>query len=283
MTSNFKKKIIVIKAQSSWIKVNFIEIFEYIDLIKLLVKRDFVTFYKQTILGPLWYVIQPIVMSIVFTFVFGNIAKIETDGIPNFLFYLCGMLPWFYFSSVVTENSTTFLKNKELFGKVYFPRLAIPISSSIINLIKLIIQFFIFLFFYFYYLYNGYDFSISVYIVFLPLLILQLCMLSVGLGILISSLTTKYRDLTFALGFFIQLFLYATPIVYPLSLVSEKYKFFLILNPMTSVVESFKLMFFGISAITFSNIILSIIITTLVFIFGFITFNKIERTFMDTI
>jgi len=281
--SKNSKKILVIKSNYRWFQLNLIEIFDYLDLIRLLVKRDFVTFYKQTILGPLWYIIQPIIMSIVFTFVFGNIANIKTDGIPNFLFYLCGMLPWYYFSSVVTDNSTTFLKNKDLFGKVYFPRMTVPISSLIINLIKLIIQSFIFLFFYFYYLFLGYSFNISIYIIFLPLIIIQLCILSLGLGLLISSLTTKYRDLTFALSFFIQLFLYATPIVYPLSLVSEKYKIYLILNPMTSIVESFKLFFFNTSDISLNNIILSFIISIIIFIFGILTFSKIEKTFMDTI
>lgn len=251
------------------------------DLIYLLVKRDFITFYKQTILGPLWFVIQPVLTTIVFTVIFGKVAKIPTDGIPPFLFYMAGVIPWMYFSSCLDKTSKTFLENSGLFGKVFFPRLVIPISIVISNLINFLIQFCIFIIFIFYFI----DSSISpnLFILLSPFLIFQTAALGMGVGILISSLSIKYRDITFILGFLIQLWMYASPIVYPLSRVPDKWKWVMSLNPMSNVIESFRYMFLGQGYVTFQNLLISLLITFLVFFVGIYYFSKSERNFVDTV
>ena len=273
-----------IKSKRGFLEISFKEIFSYSDLIYLFVRRDFVVFYKQTILGPLWFIIQPIVYTLVFNLIFGKIANISTDGIPSFLFYMSGTVTWSYFAICLNTTSNTFIKNSELFGKVYFPRLVVPISNVIFSILQFIIQFLIFIFFLNYFYYKGIlDFEISIYVLLLPLLILQMALLGLGFGILISALTTKYRDLTFVMTFAVQIWMYLTPIVYPLSIAESKYRMLLILNPMTSVVECFRGIFFGISSIHLSEIFISIIITLSVFVVGCILFNKMEKNFMDTI
>ena len=280
---NDEKWDLIIGSKTKFLNFNFKELYLYRDLIYMFVKRDFVIFYKQTILGPLWYVIQPIITSIVFTIIFGKLANIPTDESPPFLFYMCGVVAWGYFATCLSLTSNTFAKNNEIFGKVYFPRLVVPIANAIIALFQFFIQFIIFLFFYFYYYLSGIETSINFFIFFLPLVIFQMALLGLGFGILISALTTKYRDLTFVMSFAVQLWMFATPIVYPLSIIPEKYKIFSALNPMTSVVEIFKLSFFGSSSIEFIHIFLSILITLMIFLFGLFLFGRMEKNFMDTI
>ena len=274
----------IIDSKKSKFIFNLYEIIQYKDLIKFFIKRDFVVFYKQTILGPLWYVIQPLVNTIVFTVIFGNLAKIPTDGNPPFLFYLSGTVIWSYFAICLTTTSRTFLTNAHIFGKVYFPRVSVPLSNVIFSLVQFFLQFIIFLFFYIYFFTNGTSLNINInLLIILPLLLLQTAFLGLGFGLLISSLTTKYRDLNFVMDFFVQLWMFATPIVYPLSLVPDNYKLIIAINPMTSVVETFRKIFFDNSAIQIEHIIISLSVTIIIFILGIINFNRVERNFMDTI
>ena len=274
---------LIIKPKTGWLDIHLGELYRYRDLIYMFVKRDFNTFYKQTILGPLWYIIQPLVNTLVFTIIFGKVAKISTEGIPPFLFYMAGTVSWGYFATSLKSTSNTFVANAWIFGKVYFPRLTIPISNVIIGLIQFGIQFVIFLGFLFYFLWQGSEVHPNFLIFIMPLILLQMAVLGLGFGILISSITTKYRDLTFAMGFVIQLWMYATPIVYPLSIVPENYRLLAALNPMTSIVESFRAAFFGTSSIEPVHVAISVTITLLVFILGIIMFSRVEKTFMDTV
>ena len=287
MAKNLKYKDenwdIVIKPEREWLNIKFEEIFRYRDLIFLLVKRDFVTFYKQTILGPLWYIIQPLVNSVIFTIIFGKLAKIPTDGIPPFLFYMAGTVSWNYFATCLTSTSNIFVSNREIFGKVYFPRITVPIALVITGLLQFLIQFLIFLGFLFYYWTIGTNITINTMILFLPLIIIQMMILGLGVGILVSSLVTKYRDLTFAMTFAVQIWMYITPIVYPLSEVPERFRIIYVLNPMVSIVETFRGALLGVSSIENHQIFLSILVTLTIFFFGIIMFNRIEKTFMDTV
>ena len=273
-----------IKPVSGWFNINLKEIYHFGDLIFLFVKRDFVVFYKQTILGPLWYIIQPLFNTLVFTLIFGKVAKIPTDGIPPFIFYLSGTVVWSYFSLCLSQTGKTFVSNADIFGKVYFPRVTIPISIAITAMVQFLIQFTIFLgFFIYFWQQNSGIFQPSLYVLTTPLILLHMAILSVGLGLIISAATAKYRDLTFAMGFLVQLWMYLTPIVYPLSEVPEKYKIFILINPMTAVVESFRFAFLGVSALTLQELIISIIVSIILFILGFIVFSRVEKTFMDTV
>ena len=274
---------LVIKPVHGWFNINIKEIVQYWGLILLFVRRDFVTFYKQTILGPLWYIIQPIFNTLVFTLIFGKVAKIPTDGIPPFVFYLSGTVVWGYFAHCLNETSKTFVTNAQIFGKVYFPRITVPIAVGITAVLQFIIQFAIFLTFFFYFKLNGAEIYMNMYVFLLPLLILQMGILSIGIGLIISSMTAKYRDLTFALGFFVQLWMYLTPIVYPLSEVPNEYRLFILLNPMTAIVEFFRKSFLGISALEPIHYLISIITTIICFILGVILFNRTEKSFMDTV
>ena len=280
---NKKKWDIVISSKHNFFNFNLKEIINYKDLIIMLVKRDFVTFYKQTILGPIWYIIQPIITSIVFTFIFGKLANIPTDETPAFLFYMCGTVAWGFFASCLNTTSNTFVLNASIFGKVYFPRIVVPISNVILCGFQFFIQFVIFIFFYLYYVYNGAEIEFSKLIIFLPLIVLQISLLGLGFGMLISSLTTKYRDLTFVMSFGIQLWMFATPIVYPLSIVPDKYQLLLSLNPMTPIVESFKLCLLGNSAVTLEQILIGFLATFIILTYGYFMFNKMEKNFIDTV
>ena len=273
----------VIKPKSGWFNISLGEIYKYRDLIFMFVKRDFVTFYKQTILGPLWYIIQPLVNSVIFTIIFGKLAKIPTDGIPPFLFYMAGTVAWGYFASCLTQTSNTFVTNREIFGKVYFPRMTVPISIVITGLFQFLIQFVIFLGFLLYYWNQGAEVVPTNMILTLPLIILQMAILGLGMGILVSSLVTKYRDLTFAMTFAVQIWMYLTPIVYPLTQVPEHYRNLYVLNPMVSIVESFRGAFLGVSSIELHHILISVLVTMIIFIIGIILFSRIEKTFMDTV
>ena len=274
---------LIIKSKSNIFEFNYREIYQYRDLIFLFVKRDFVTFYKQTILGPLWYIIQPLVNTLIFTVIFGNLAKISTEGVPPFLFYFAGNVIWGYFAVCLNTTSNTFIANKDIFNKVYFPRIVVPISNVIIGLMQFIIQFIVFLCFLFYYYYLGLDIKLNLSLFFIPFLLLNVAIIGLGFGLLISSLTSKYRDLTFVMGFGVQLWMYATPIVYPLSIVPEKYRILISLNPMTSVVECFRQIFYQESIIELKYIITGLIVTVLICFFGIIFFNKTEKNFLDTV
>ena len=273
----------VIKPKSTWYDINLEELWRYRELIGMFVKRDFVTFYKQTILGPLWYIIQPVFTSLIFTVVFGNFAKIPTDDIPPFLFYMAGNIIWGYFAYTLDQTSNTFIANASIFGKVYFPRLTIPVGIIVSGFIQFAIQFTLFLGFYLYFMFKETPITPSWWILAMPLLLLQMALLGLGMGILISSLTTKYRDLRFAMGFLIQVWMYATPIVYPLTQVPEKYRMFYACNPMVAIVESFRYAFLGSGVIQWSYVILGWVVTLTILMAGIILFSRIEKTFMDTV
>jgi len=273
----------VIEPRTGLLRLNIGDLWRYRDLVKMFIRRDFVTFYKQTILGPLWFVIQPLFTAAMFTFIFGRVANISTDGIPHMLFYMAGIINWSYFSDCLTKTSDTFIANAGVFGKVYFPRLTVPVSVVITNLIRYAIQYSIFVIAYFIFIYRGTELNSNWFMVFTPVLILYMALMSLGFGIWISSLTTKYRDLRFALPFFVQLWMYATPVVYPLSLIPEKYKMIIALNPMVPVIEIFRYAYLGAGTINEKTIFLSIGITFFILVTGIILFNRIEKTFMDTV
>lgn len=258
-------------------------VWEYRDLIVLFVKRDYVTFYKQTIFGPLWYLVQPILSTFMYMIVFGGLAHIGTDSIPQSLFYFAGTMVWTYFSGNLLAASNVFQNNKAMFGKVFFPRMVVPIASTISLLIKFGIQFVLFILIYMYYLISGVKVGNSWIIILFPLIVLWLSLLSCGLGMIISAITTKYRDLAMALDFLLSLVMYATPVVYPLSEVTGKYKFLLYLNPISAPVELFRYCFFRVCSIPFWSCCVSIGVTILVCILGVIMFNRNERTFVDVI
>ncbi len=272
-----------IKSNYSFFDFNINEIYKFKDLIFLLIKRDFATLYKQTLLGPIWFVIQPLINTLIFTIIFGKLAKISTDEIPDVLFYMSGTILWGYFSLCLMNTSNIFVKFSELFSKVYFPRIVIPISIIVTSFFQFFLQFCVFLAFYFYYKFNGSNISLDYKILFFPLIIFQIILLSIGVGTLISSLTSKYRDFTFILTFSIQLWMFATPVVYPLSVVPDKYKILMNFNPMTSIIESFREIFFGSSSINFSYVMISLSITIFLFLFGILMFNKTQRKFIDTV
>jgi len=273
----------VIKPKTGWFDIDLGELWSYRDLILMFVKRDFVTFYKQTILGPLWYIIQPLFTTIVFTIIFGKVAKIPTDTVPPFLFYMAGNVMWSYFATSLQMTSDTFNSNASIFGKVYFPRLSVPVSVVMINMLQFAIQFALFLGFYLYFMWKGVTVQPTIWVLVLPLLLLQMALFGLGTGILISSLTTKYKDLRFAMGFMIQLWMYATPVVYPLSQVPESFRPYYTLNPMVAIIETFRGVFFGTSSIQLSHVVISWLVTLLILFIGIILFSRIEKTFMDTV
>ena len=253
-------------------------------MLYLFIKRDFTTFYKQTILGPLWFIIQPFISTIIFSFIFNRVAKIPTEEIPPYLFYLSGIIAWNYFSECLTTTSNTFTSNVNIFGKVYFPRIIMPLSKVISGLIKFFIQFMLFLGLYIYYVSLGnQSMDPSFYLIIVPLLIFQMALLGQGLGMIISSLTTKYKDLSYILNFGIQLLMYASPIIYPLSIVPEKYRLIIISNPMTPIIEIFRNALLGTGQINMIMYIYSIVMTLVLFIIGLIIFNKVEKSFIDTV
>jgi lipopolysaccharide transport system permease protein len=273
----------IIKAKPKFFDINILELIHYRDLVFLFIKRDFVAYYQQTILGPFWYLIQPLISTIVFTIVFGNIAKIPTDGIPQPLFYLAGLTIWNYFSSCLSSTSNVFVGNSGIFGKVYFPRLTVPISIVISNFIRFLIQFLLFICFYFYYIIIGAKISPNVFLFLIPIILIQVAILGLGCGILLSSLTTKYRDMGFLVGFGLQLWMYATPIVYPISQVPEKWRWVFIVNPMAQIIEMFKYSFIGIGSINWWYYGYSLGITVIILIFGLTLFNVVEKSFMDRV
>lgn len=264
--------------------LKIVELWHYRDLISLFVWRDFVSVYKQTILGPLWYLIQPLFTTLVFTVIFGKVAAIPTDGVPPVLFYMAGIVMWRYFSDCITKTSNTFVGNAHIFGKVYFPRLTVPISVVISNLIGLGIQLLLFLAFWAYYMTQSAAIVFNAgYLLLLPLLVLQMAALGLGFGIIVSSLTTKYRDLTQLVGFGVQLWMYATPIVYPMSMISEQWRWLVALNPMSPIIEIFKYTFLGNGVADMRYWLVSMGVTIAVLLLGIVLFNRIEKSFMDTV
>lgn len=276
---------------NSAIRIDFKEVWEYRDLIGLFVKRDFTAKYKQTILGPLWAVIQPLMTTVVFSIIFGSLAGLTTSDVagealqmPSFLFYMIGTITWSYFSATVTANSNTFITNRAIMGKVYYPRIATPIATALAGLISFGIQIAMFCVIALVYSLLGLaEIHLSVYMLLLPVLVLQLVMLSTGVGIIISSLTTKYRDLAMLVGFGLHLWQYLTPIPYGLALIPEKYMSLYMLNPVTPVVTTMRLAFFGTGYFNWGYYGLSLVFTAAVFFIGLMLFNRIERTFMDTV
>jgi lipopolysaccharide transport system permease protein len=259
------------------------ELWRYRDLIYLFVHRDFVAQYKQTILGPAWHFIQPLLTTIMFTIVFGKIAQISTDGLPPFLFYMAGTIIWTYFSGVLTASSGTFTSNAGIFGKVYFPRLAVPVAHLFSKLIGFAIQFVFFLCFLAYFASRGADVAPNAWVLATPLLLLMMAMLGLGMGIIISSMTTRYRDLTVLVGFGVQLWMYATPIIYPLSALSEEWRFWASLNPVAPIVELFRYAYLGAGSVNIGMLGMSLVIISLILLGGILLFNRVERTFMDTV
>ena len=274
---------LTINPHSKWYDLRIKEIFKYKDLLFLFVKRDFVSIYKQTILGPLWFFLQPIITAITFTVIFGNLAKISTDGLPQILFYMCGITLWNYFADTLTKTSDTFSSNANIFGKVYFPRMIVPLSVVVSNLIKLAIQFLLFLGIWIYYLIQSDLIHPNKMLVLIPFLIILIGFMALSFGIIISSLTTKYRDLKFLVTFGIQLMMYASPIVYPLSIVPEKYKWIIVANPVTSIIETFKYAFLGVGEFSWLYLVYSTLFTIILFMIGLVIFHRVEKSFMDTV
>jgi len=273
----------VIEPKSSALALNLAEIWRYRDLLLMFVKRDVVTVYKQTVLGPIWYVVQPIMTTAIYVLVFGNIAKISTDGLPQVLFYLSGIVMWNYFSESFNSTSKTFKENENIFGKVYFPRLIMPMSKVTSGLIKFGIQFIFFVGIYLYFILQGYDISPNMNMLLLPVYVLIMAGLGLGGGIIFTALTAKYRDLTFLIAFGVQLLMYATPVIYPVSTIPEKYKIFILANPITPVVEGFRYALLGTGTFETGYLLYSIAFTIVVLLVGIVIFNRTERTFMDTV
>lgn len=274
---------LIIEPQTSLLELNLKDVWRYRDLLWLLVKRDFVSFYKQTILGPLWFFIQPLFTTIIFTFIFGNLAGLSTDGLPQPLFYMAGITAWNYFADCLTKTSTVFRDNANIFGKVYFPRLIMPLSIVVSNLVRFGVQMLLFFMMMAYYAYMGGSFAPNAYVLLFPILVLQMALLGLGLGLIITALTTKYRDLAFLITFGVQLMMYATTVIYPLSAAPANYKWLIELNPMTGIIEAFRFGFLGQGELTFSSFGYSVAFTLVALVLGVIIFNKTEKTFVDTV
>lgn len=275
-----------IKPKNNFFELNLKEVWQYRDLLSLFVKRDIVTVYKQTILGPLWYLIQPLFTSIIFTIIFNNVAGINTGTVPPFLFNLAGITVWNYFTACLNDTSDTFKKNAAIFGKVYFPRIIMPISIVISNLLKFGIQFTIFIGFYIYYYSKGAEISLNEYTIFFPLLIIIMGFLGLGLGMLISSLVTKYRDFSYLVSFGVQLLMYLSAVMYPMALIVAKipnYAWIVKYNPLAYVIESTRFMLLNVGKITLLGLLYTLVVTVIVFFVGLLVFNKTEKSFIDTV
>lgn len=273
-----------IEPQRNLLDLRLGELWHYKDLVSLFVRRDFVALYKQTILGPLWYLIQPLLTTITFTFIFGQVARLPTDGLPQFLFYMSGTVVWSYFAECLNKTSNTFVQNANLFGKVYFPRMAVPVSILISNLITFSIQFVLFLAFVLLFVMRGTEIHLNpLWIALSPILVFIMAGLGLGFGIIISSLTTKYRDLRFLVTFGVQLMMYATPVIYPVSSIPERFQWVILVNPMTSIVEAFRFAFLGVGTVSIGHLLYSMGFMFVVVFLGSVVFNRVEQTFMDTV
>lgn len=272
----------VIVPKTGWLDINLKEVWHYRDLIMLFVRRNFVSQYKQTILGPLWAIIQPLLTTVVFTVVFGNLAGLAAEGVPSFLFFLSGNVAWQYFSNCLTNTANTFTGNAGILGKVYFPRLVMPISTVMTNLISFGIQMLMFLIFLVYYWIKG-AVQPNLYVLMLPVLVVHMAMLSLGTGVIISALTTKYRDLKMLVGFGVQLWMYATPVAYDIGIIPEKFMGLYMLNPMTPVINVFRKAFLGMGSFDLGYYLLSWAVTLVILFLGVVMFSRVEKTFMDTV
>ncbi len=274
---------LILDGSLSFFDLKIYDIWLYRDLLWMFVKRDFVSFYKQTVLGPVWFFIQPMFTTVIYTFVFGSLAAISTDGLPQPLFYLAGITAWNYFADCLTKTSTVFKDNTQIFGKVYFPRLILPLSIVASNLVRFIVQMFLFVLVMIYYLIQGETFSITWQIISFPLLVLMMALLGLGLGLIVTALTTKYRDLAFLVTFGVQLLMYTTTVIYPLSAAPPRFKFLIELNPMTSIIELFRYSFLGKGEFNAMSLGYSALMTILFLFIGVLIFNKTEKNFVDTI
>ncbi len=278
------ENITVIEPKTRLLDVDFKELWRYRDLFAIFVKRNIITQYKQTILGPLWFFVQPLMTTFMYMVVFGGIAGISTDGLPQAMFYLAGVLMWHYFSDCLTKTSSTFLDNQAIFGKVYFPRLVVPLATVVSNLVKMGIQLLLFVAVYIMYVIKGVDVAPNIYILLFPLLIVMLAGLALGFGIIISSMTTKYRDLTILFSFVVQLWMYGTPVIYPLSTITdERLKLLMQLNPITSIIETFKFGVMGVGSFSWGALLYSFGFMVVIMAIGIVVFNKVQKSFMDTV
>jgi lipopolysaccharide transport system permease protein len=285
MSKTLEQYTLVIEPKTRLLDLNLKEVWRYRDLLMLFVRRDFVAVYKQTIFGPLWFFIQPIFTTIMFMVVFGGIAKMSTDGLPQAVFYLAGIVSWNYFAEALKTTSETFVANANIFGKVYFPRVITPLSIVVSKLLTFLVQFTLFLFvFFYYYGFTDANLQPNATLLLIPVLIVITAGLALGLGLLITALTTKYRDFRFLIGFAIQLGMYATPIIYPLSTIeNEKLKLVILANPMTSIIETFRYAFTGSGDFSWMALGYSFAIMLVLLSVGVLSFNKVEKTFMDTV
>ena len=274
---------LVITADRGWLSIDLKALWDYRDLMFLFVRRDLVSQYKQTILGPLYYVLTPIIGTLITTVIFGKIAKIPTEGVPQFLFFMSGGLFWGYFNNCLKAAKNTFTGGKAMFSQVYFPRLSVPISQAISALFRLIIQFSVFFSFYVYFILDGFQSRPSIWVLLFPLLLFQCGLLGIGVGVLMSSFTTKYRDLNFVFGFIITAWMYASPVVYPLSVIPEKWHLLMSLNPMVGIIESVRQILFGVSSLRIEFILIGVVVNLILLSVGILVFNKVERNFLDTV
>lgn len=273
----------IITCESRDFSYKFRELMRSRELIEIFVKRDFISMYKQTILGPLWFILQPIITTFIFTIIFGKIANISTGTIPHVLFYFSGLLIWNLFSESMTKNSTFLFDNQSVFSKVYFPRLAVPVSNVLSSTIKFIIQFLVFIVFYLFNLKGNTGVSPNIYLLLLPLYVLITCLISFSLGVIFSSITIKYRDLKFLLSFGVQLLMYGTPVIYPVSVAPERYQFILNLNPLASIIENLRFSIFNVGAFDFNSLVYTIIFSILLFVFAIFIFKNAEKNFLDVV
>ena len=286
-TENIEKEwLFEITPKNKFFTLNLKEVWQYRDLLLLFVKRDVVTVYKQTVLGPLWYLIQPLFTSVTFTIIFNTVAGIETGTIPPFLFNLAGIMVWNYFTACLSGTSDTFKANASIFGKVYFPRIITPLSVVVSNLIKFGIQFFIFVAFYLFFFIQGAPLSLNVYVLFFPFLILLMGILGLGLGMLISSMVTKYRDLSYLISFGVQLLMYLSAVMYPMALIHQKmpdYAWLVQYNPLAYIIETTRYILLGVGTVSVWGLVYTVCITVIVFFVGVLVFNKTEKSFIDTV
>ncbi|MGR6086951.1 MAG: ABC transporter permease [Arcticibacter sp.] len=275
---------LVIESKRSLFSVDLKSIWNYRDLLLLLVKRDITSFYKQTVLGPLWFFIQPLITTLTFTVIFGNLAAISTDGLPQPLFYMTGIIAWNYFNDCLVGISNIFRTNANIFGKVYFPRLVMPLALVVSNLVKFGVQFILLTLLILFYIFGfGFDAPISWALCLIPVFIFLMAILGLAAGMVVSSMTTKYRDLSFLVGFGMTLFMYATPVIYPLSTAPEKYKWLIELNPLTSIMEGFRWVILGTGSFDWIGLLYTALVALVLFVIGLLVFNKVERDFIDTV
>ena len=273
----------VIRPKTGWFDIDLHELWQYRDLIVMFVKRNFTVLYKQTILGPAWIILNPLITTIIFNVVFGGMANMPTDGVPGFLFYMAGNTVWTFFANCVNNTANTFVTNSQIFGKVYFPRLTMPVSQVLTSLINFFIQAAMYLIFWGYFFATGSGITFTLWALAIPFVMLEVMLLGLGVGIIVSSLTTKYRDLAIAVGFGVQLWMYATPVIYPLSTMPDRFRWLIVANPMTAVVETFRYGFFGTGTFSWAYLGYSAAFTLALLLAGMAVFNRVERTFMDTV